>query len=688
MTPAQTPRCGASTTNPIAARKWHLAVLIPLLALLLAACDRAAEPAPLSPWDSLNGQEMQLIADLIKESYGQSVLITQMSLTPTDKAAALAWQPGQEPPRSAFVTFLHDKKPWQGKVDLNRKTLTTAPIEVGQPMLSTDGELIPILTTAIPDNPKLVELLRARNLDPEDVLCAPLTAGQFFDSEVAHSGHRLLAIECYDIGGTRRNLFARPLEGISGLFDVTQGQLVRIEDSYAPGAAPPLSEDTGDYHSGAIEQRHAPNRIGHDQRGGPNYHLYHFNGGRIDWQGWRFHLRFDVRQGTVLNHIQYRDEASQSGYRRIAYELGMSEMVVPYQDPTNGWFFRSYFDMGEYGFGNSATELKGADCPDRASYLDVTLHNAMGQPYIAEDRICVFEHDPELPIWRHAEPILEGIPLLEPHESRTHTQLIVRMAATIGNYDYFQDYILQQDGRLRIRLTSTGLDAVKGVHATSLSDPSAEADTRYGDLIAPGRVGINHDHFFNYRIDLDVDGASNNFQRHKLRPVNLSKRASKRTSIWRLERQTVTNELAARTRIDPAAPALLLVTSGERQNALGYPSGYRIIPSAARSIVDPRDPSSARAGFTHYNLWVTPYSPDEIYAAGTHIYHGPPLQGLPKWSAADRPISDEDLVAWVTVGFHHAPIAEDWPVLPAKSEEIVLKPHHFFDRNPSIDLPE
>ena len=41
------------------------------------------------------------------------------------------------------------------------------------------------------------------------------------------------------------------------------------------------------------------------------------------------------------------------------------------------------------------------------------------------------------------------------------------MVATIGNYDYFQDYVFQQDGRLRIRLISTGIDAVKGVFSAT-----------------------------------------------------------------------------------------------------------------------------------------------------------------------------------------------------------------------------
>ena len=175
-------------------------------------------------------------------------------------------------------------------------------------------------------------------------------------------------------------------------------------------------------------------------------------------------------------------------FRPIAYEIAMSEMFVPYQDPDTHWFYRAYFDMGEYGFGNMATELKGNDCPANAIFQDVVLHNGAGEAFTASKRVCIFEDDPGYPSWRHHESLFDEVPGMEIHNSRRATNLVVRMIAVIGNYDYFQDFIFQQDGRLRIRLISTGIDATKGVFSASLDDPKAGEETKTGTLIAPHRL--------------------------------------------------------------------------------------------------------------------------------------------------------------------------------------------------------
>ena len=65
-------------------------------------------------------------------------------------------------------------------------------------------------------------------------------------------------------------------------------------------------------------------------------------------------------------------------------------------------------------------------------------------------------------------------------------------------------------------LISTGLDAAKAVLAETLASPTAKIDTQTGTLIAPHRLGVNHDHFFSYRIDFDIDGTANDFSRMRL----------------------------------------------------------------------------------------------------------------------------------------------------------------------------
>lgn len=50
----------------------------------------------------------------------------------------------------------------------------------------------------------------------------------------------------------------------------------------------------------------------------------------------------------------------------------------------------------------------------------------------------------------------------------------------------------------------------------------------------------------------------------------------------------------------------------------------------------------------------------------------------------------QDLVAWVTTGFLHIPHAEDIPntVTVGNGGGVLLRPHNYFDGDPSIDSPD
>jgi primary-amine oxidase len=75
-------------------------------------------------------------------------------------------------------------------------------------------------------------------------------------------------------------------------------------------------------------------------------------------------------------------------------------------------------------------------------------------------------------------------------------------------------------------------------------------------------------------------------------------------------------------------------------------------------LAHPDSSIGKRAGFARHNLWVTPYRPEERYAAGDYPNQHPTGDGLPTWTAADRPIADTDLVAWYVFAHTHVPRPE------------------------------
>ena len=367
--------------------------------------------------------------------------------------------------------------------------------------------------------------------------------------------------------------------------------------------------------------------------------------------------------------------------RSVLYQASLSEMWVPYMDPAQGWFYKSYFDAGEYGFGMFATPLAaGIDCPHYATFQEHHVALDDGQPVAYPDATCLFERPTLNPAWRHSEVGIKA------YAGRPARELVYRMAATIGNYDYILDYVFMPTGAIRVDIASTGIDIVKGAKAATLADDSAAEETRYGTLIAPHRVGVFHDHFFAFRFDLDVDGPTNQFVRDRIVPTRLDE-SHPRRSIWTLQSERVRRENAAQLDIDMRQPELWRVQSSSATNQMGYPTGYVIAPSAnALPQISDDDLTLRRAGFARHHLWVTPYHPNELYAAGDYPNQSQGEDGLPTWTRDNRSIDGTDLVVWYSLGFHHVTAAEDWPVLPSHPKSVTLRPHNFFDRSQVINL--
>ena len=125
------------------------------------------------------------------------------------------------------------------------------------------------------------------------------------------------------------------------------------------------------------------------------------------WANWAFHLGFDSRVGPIISLASIYD-IEKHKYRRVLYRGYVSEMFVPYMDPTQELYFRTYFDCGEDGFGQSGVSLEPlADCPPNAVFMDAHYADQNGNPVKISNAFCIFEQHPGNIMWRHTE---SGLP--------------------------------------------------------------------------------------------------------------------------------------------------------------------------------------------------------------------------------------------------------------------------------------
>jgi len=294
--------------------------------------------------------------------------------------------------------------------------------------------------------------------------------------------------------------------------------------------------------------------------------------------------------------------------------------------------------------------------------------------------MCLFERDAGSPLWRHAETVNGA------YAGRPATELVLRTIAAIGNYDYIFDWVLTEAGAIRIDVGATGIVQVKGVAARSMADPSANADTAHGTLVAPNLVAVNHDHFLSFRLDVDVDGTGNTLLRQRLAPVTFEGDNGRR-SLWRVI-DTVVDAEGPIEADGHGADEIWKIINPNLTNGLGDHPGYELHPGhSVTSLLTPDDVAQRRAAFSAAPLWVTVYDPNELYAAGAYPNQSRGGDGLPAYAAQHRRVVNADIVLWYTMGFHHVPRPEDWPVMPTLWHSLSLVPDGFFDRNPALDVP-
>jgi primary-amine oxidase len=205
--------------------------------------------------------------------------------------------------------------------------------------------------------------------------------------------------------------------------------------------------------------------------------------------------------------------------------------------------------------------------------------------------------------------------------------------------------------------------------------------------LAPDLAAPHHQHLFNVRLDMAVDGFENTVHEVDLVAADAGPENPYGQAI--VARSTpILRESEGRRHIDPAAARSWKVVNPHRRNHVGEPTGYKLVPFNGPTMLARPDSSvGRRAGFAHANLWVTRFHPDEQHAAGEHPNQHPGGAGLPEWIAQDRALEATDVVLWHTFGVSHAVRTEDWPVMPVERIGFALRPAGFFARNPAMQVP-
>jgi primary-amine oxidase len=628
---------------------------------------RASVP-PAHPLDPLTSDEIRAAVQVARsDSRFAAAAFPSVAVQDPPKADVIRWQPGQPLERLARVQAMTVDGFHELLVDLAKRRILAAVEKHGVEPSITLSEIE--ATKVVLSNDEFKAGLRTRGItDLTKVFCAPFSAGYYGPEQ---EGKRLVKIGCFDTRRSTTNVFGWPIERLYALVDLRRMAVLSVTDS----GVVPIADGDFNYDAAAIKTtREARKPTTQAQPLGSNVRV---TGHEVAWGNWRFHVRIDPRVGIAISMARWRDGQA---WRSVMYQGYLSEMFVPYMDSDYGWQSRTYFDTGEYGAGVLASSLKpGIDCPGTATFLSADFASDKGEAFTTPNALCVFERSSGDPIWRHYEAVNQT------YEGRSNVELVVRMAAAIGNYDYLFDWIFNDAAEIEVRVGATGIDALKGVATRKMSDAGAAGDTRFGTLVAPNLVAVNHDHYFNFRLDLDVDGPTNSVNRdvyHRLRlPAD-----SARRSLYVVERQIADTEKAA-TLDTHHDPIRLRVINEQRTNGVGNPASYEVLAfTHARLLLDPDDWPARRAGFLTHDIWVTRYEPEERYAGGQYMLGSRGDDGLAVWAARDRAIRNQDVVVWVNLGMHHLTRAEDLPVTPTMWQSFKLRPNNFLDRNPAIDL--
>ncbi|SDT00353.1 primary-amine oxidase [Mucilaginibacter mallensis] len=637
-----------------------------LVLLLCAGKTYAQTDSVTYPLDPLTAKEMQRVVQILKDSKtttGKDIF-NIINLKEPPKREVLAYKPGTPFRREAFTSFYDYSKNGvtEAVVDLNTNKVVSVkniPNVIGMGL-----EADSVASDIVKKDKNWVAALKKRGISIDSVTHRSVFTGDLGIGPIGHREQLVIA---------RRKKNNVDIEGLMAYTDFTTGKILKIVDE---GNSFSGMVDLNYFNKDSVKEvESAPKPLIITQPEGHNFQL---KGHEITWQNWKMRFGVDNREGLVIYNVRYVDNGKE---RSVMYRGSMPEMVVPYGSPDLFQAAYNFFDAGEYrlGQGTAQSLSPGADAPENAAYVPAILHTENGVPFQVDRAVAVYEEYGGV-LWRHGTV------------SRRATNLCIKYYTMIENYDYAFTWKFHQDGTIDVDVELTGIVEVKGVHRINEMDAPDKDDLSYqghtfGTLVHPHVEAINHQHFFVFRLDMDIDGANNNAveeMNSKLVPPGPQNPYG---NAFYVDATKFKTEQEAQREVNYESARNWHIMNNNEMNDLGQHVGYMLMPGAqAKTFVPEGSSLLKKASFLNHQVWVTQYHDDEIYPAGKYPASNKVYDGLATWTAQDRDIDNNDIVVWYVAGITHIVRPEEWPIMSVHHMGFTLMPFGFFSSNPTFGI--
>ncbi|GAB1597254.1 putative amine oxidase [copper-containing] [Argonauta hians] len=395
----------------------------------------------------------------------------------------------------------------------------------------------------------------------------------------------------------------------------------------------------------------------------------------IHYLNWKIHFHINPSVGLRILDIRYWDEM-------IVYEMSLQEIAVLYSGYSPAGIMLNFVDGTALLGSRSKGLIRGIDCPDHATFLSPYIYSSNdGGMKKMENALCIFESHSSYPLSRHMFHTSRGTFF----DGMIDKILVLRTVVNFLSYDYIIDYLFHENGAIEARVHSTG-----SLLVTSYSP----LEQPYGVQISKTTLANIHNHLFHYKVDVDIKGTENRFetwnlQRYKTQVPWNGLINNNIHSQKRLIRSLIETENNATFDYKTSSPKYLLFYNKLHNNEYGNPRSYRIIINEMSDLLVDHDYGfSKTVSWAYHHMTVTLRKENEARSSSIYAMwdSGDQVVNFTNFTDGES-ICDKDIVAWISLGFHHIPQMENIPSTQTLGTKVsfLLVPFNYFDQDPLVD---